>query len=65
VKKAFADPAGATGTENRHQPACVRKERSLENDPWMMAPMTASGIDHQYGGGIGGWRNRRGCCPGK
>jgi hypothetical protein len=42
VKIAFADPAGATGTEKRHQPACARKERSLESDSWMVAQMTAA-----------------------
>ena len=41
--EAFAGPADAAGTENRLEPACARKERSLENDTRMMAPMTALG----------------------
>ena len=59
VKNAFADPAHAADAQKTFSSACARKERSLDD-----GPNDGIGDHHWYGSDIGGWGNRRGCCPG-
>ena len=48
----------AADAQKTFSSACARKERSLDD-----GPNDGFGDHHWYGSDIGGWGNRRGCCP--